>query len=241
MPKGKNTPAHTLVVLTESEMLPRVTLSKLKDAAVAQMAIISRSERETPIRAFLLGIMLHRIKPAMSGEFSKWIAGDLAAKTHWTPATAKKNASYYMRLAVEVIEQTNATKPELLALPENHETKLDEFDAAARKFVSRLEKFIDGRSLNELLRDLGIKDAGKIGGARELAAPAASAETDPEQLYLFARDEIGLVITQAETLLVKENRLQHLANHPEEVRGVVESLRTLADKVEAAAKPLLKQ
>jgi len=64
---------------------------------------------------------------------------------------------------------------------------------------------------------------------------------DEEQLYLVARDEIGGFLTQGETLLLKENRLQFLASHPEEVRGVVTSLRALADKVEAAAKPLLEK
>jgi len=49
------------------------------------------------------------------------------------------------------------------------------------------------------------------------------------------------VILQAESLLLKENRLQHLSGHPEEIAGVVISLRELADKVEAAAKPFLKK
>jgi hypothetical protein len=40
-------------------------------------------------------------------------------------------------------------------------------------------------------------------------------------------------------MFVKETRLQFLAGHPEEIRGVVYSLRTLFQKVEAASKDLL--
>jgi hypothetical protein len=111
-----------------------------------------------------------------------------------------------------------------------------------RKIAQAAEKFVGDLSWIELLEQHGIREKGKLGGAR--TAPAASAKgeaPDPEQLYLFARDEIGRVIQGAEQVLVSENPLQHLVGHPEELRGTVESLRTLADKVEAAAKPLLKK
>ena len=77
-------------------------------------------------------------------------------------------------------------------------------------------------------------------GARDAAA-LKPASQNPEQLYLLARDEIGSVLDRAEALFIKENRLQHMAGHPEEIRGVVDGLRALADKVDAAAKPLLRK
>lgn len=56
----------------------------------------------------------------------------------------------------------------------------------------------------------------------------------------FARDQIGGAIETVERVTVKENLLQHLTEHPEELAGVVESLRRVADQVEKAAKPLMK-
>lgn len=237
----KTTPSSALVALSGAERLPTVTLAKLQATAIEQMAHISRAERETPLRAALLGIQLHQIKAGMPGEFSHWIATKLAAGSHWTPATAKKNASFYMRLGLVVVEELRATKPELLALPDSSATQLDQFEGQARHFMQRLGDFIGDRSLNELLADLGIKDGAALGGARAKGAGKKAAPLDAEQLYLFARDEIGGALQHVESVLLTTNHLQQLAGHTEEVRGVIASLRALADKVEKAAGPLLKK
>jgi hypothetical protein len=110
--------------------------------------------------------------------------------------------------------------------------------------MAKLAKFVGEKSLNELLRDYGIKGAPQIGGKRDAGASSEDdsppAALDPEELYQQARDEIGGLIERGELLLLTENRLQYLAGHPDEIKGVVSGLRTLADKVEAAARPFLK-
>ncbi|MBI5770808.1 MAG: hypothetical protein HZA93_23730 [Verrucomicrobia bacterium] len=210
----------------------RGQLSVLQTRVLAQIEVISRVEHENIVRRLFIGLALQVIKDSLPhGKFLPWLKGQAAGYTQCT---------YMMRLAREWREHANLRRTEVEALPRT-EFALDTKDAAMRKLVGSAEKFVGKLSWTELLQKHGIKDGGKLDGART-KGPGTKDEgvPDEEQMYLFARDEIGGVLAQAETLLVKENRLQFLAKHPEEVRGVVESLRALADKVEQAAKPLLK-
>lgn len=213
---------------------PVVQISDLQRVALQQLALIRRLENESALRALLVGFALHQIKGSLKhGEFLPWVKKNLDSSGY-------RQANYYMRFASAFREAVEPAEKEVAAIVQHdHALSFDQATGPAQRFVTRAVKFIDGRSLNECLDDLGIKDAGKLGGARARDAAKKHAAPDAEQLYLFARDEIGGVIQRAEELFLKENRLQHLVGHPEEVRGVVESLRTLADKVEAAAKPLI--
>lgn len=233
MAKKKESPSATALILTERQNLPAGKISQLQATALEQMALVRTMERDAALRAILVGLLLHRIKADLAyGEFGPWI------KAH--APVGHKQCTFYMRLALVFAEESRLSKPELLALPvDSTELALDSADAVARKLMDKALKFVGEKSLNELLGEHGIRDQGKLGGARAKAAAAAPTPPDEEQLYLFARDEIGGVLQRAEELLVTENQLQYLARQPAEVRGVVESLRALADKVEAAARPIL--
>jgi hypothetical protein len=224
-----------LVLLSDPQISVAVDILKLQSITLKQIKLIAQMERDGALRAIIVGIALHRIKASVNhGEFMPWIKENVEGAGY-------NQANYYMRLALAFTDRACVTMPELLSLPvDGTEFALDSADAFARRFLEKAQNFVGDRSLNELLREHGIKDAAPRGGARErgLGAPVV---VDPEQLYLFARDEIGLTLQRAESLFLTENRLQFLVGHPEEIRGVVESLRNLADKVEAAAKPLLKK
>jgi hypothetical protein len=239
-PMPKNTKTSALVVLSDRELTySEQQLPKLQAAALAQIAQIRSLERESAARAILAGLTLHRVKHSVKfGQFMPWL------KTN-VKGTGYAQCNFYMRLASCFVEKCHVKKPDLLALP-GDQTSLaidGQGEVEGRMLLTKLSEFVGQRSLNELLDKHGIKTATKLGGARETnsddqdnpeSAPSA------EDLYLQSRDEIGSVLARAETLLLRENRLSHLAGHAEEIQGVVSTLRELADKVASAAKDLLK-
>jgi len=219
-------------------------VDKLKDAALAQLEAISQMESHAAMGGVLAGLTLHRVKASMPhGEWGKWLrqigpSGSNLKVTH-------RHANRYMALAFEFIKREKPTMPDLLALPgdqtvlelsDNHETK---------NFLEKLRAFVGECSLNELLIKHDIKAVGlktKL-AAQKAAEEKAAGEIEPptaEQFYEQSRDEIGTAIERLENLLLKENRLQYLIGRPE-LRGVVESLETLAKKIRKAAEPLLKE
>lgn len=210
-------------------------LDLLKHSALQQFMRLRCVRQEETLRSLLLGLQLHRIKASLPyGEFGVFVAECSAGFSgRWV--------NYLMRLALVFVDKSRATKPELLALPgDQAELALDGMAGAQRAFTEKAMKFVGELSLAELLEKHGIKETKKLGGAREAGDRTPVAALTAEQLYLQSRDEASGAIERAETLFLKENILQHLAGHPEEIHGVVHALRKLADKVEAAARPLLK-
>lgn len=228
-PSKKDTSA--LVLLQDRQISASVELTKLQAAALHQLDTLARLNREAPVRAILVGLTLHKIKAVLKrGEFIPWIKQHVKGRGY-------VQCTYYMRLAVAFAEKTRVTKPEILAIAgDQTELAIEPADDTARRMMEKITKFVGESNLSELLDRYRIKETKKLGGAREgNDSEDVPEETDPEELYEQARDAIGAVLTSAEELLIRDNRLQHLAGHPEEIRGVVESLRRLAERVEAAA------
>lgn len=157
-----NTPSnYALTVLGESKSSALADVSKLQAVAAEQLAAIPRIEREAALRAILCGLTLHRVKASLPhGQWEPWLA-----QVHTQNATSggvlpsHAQVRYYMRLAIAAVEETKATKPQLLALPgDQTELAMESADSGARQLMSKLTKFVGARSLNELLSDLGIKD-----------------------------------------------------------------------------------
>lgn len=210
-------------------------LAQLQQAAILQFARLRSIRHEETLRGLMLGLMLHRIKASLPyGDFGKWIkANNASVKDRWV--------NYLMRLSLVFVSSSKLTKPMLLALPgDQTELQLDTMEGQQRAFMEKAMKFVGEHSLSELLDKHGIKETKKLGGAREKGGAAKAEVIDPEQLHQQARDEIGGALDRIETLLLKDNALQHLAGHAEEIRGVVESLNELAAKVSKAARPLLR-
>lgn len=213
----------------------RAKLGALQTRVIEQIDAVHRVEHENVVRRLCIGLGLIIIKESLKhGEFLPWLKSRTAKEVGYT------NCTFMMRLAREWIDASKVARKEAAALPDN-QFALDTQDAAMRRLVANAEKFVGKLSWTELLQKHGIKEQAKLGGARARNTANDTAPTDPEQLELFALDEIGGAILRAEQLLIAENRLQHLVKRPEAIRGVVESLRKLADQVEAAAKPLLKK
>jgi hypothetical protein len=154
---------HALTVLAAPELRAQDdTLTQLQAAAAAQVAAVGEMEGKAALGGILAGITLHRVKASMPhGTFGKWIEEKLPSGNFWTPATAKKNASYFMRLALVFLEKANVRVPELLALPADR--ALDFADSSGSRLADKLRKFAAGKSLNELLVLYGIKGVAREG------------------------------------------------------------------------------
>lgn len=236
--KTKAKPAKRTAVAVVPDPKPNsqlLRISNLQAIATEQSKLIDRIHEEAALRCVLLGRILREIKDGLAhGQWGPWLKSDFAG--------SQSKANQVMRLSVEIEAAAKLTKVEKLALPANATVDLavQPEDAAARSAFAKMQKLVAGKSFRDLLDEYGIMEKAKLGGARTKGGDAATPPMDGEQLYLFAMDEIGGAIMQAETLLIKENRLQHLVGHPNEIRAVVESLRAMADKVEKAASKILK-
>lgn len=236
MPRSNNIVA--LAVVSSAELICKdEALTRLQQGAVQQYERLRSIRNEETIRGLLLGLTLHRIKASLPhGEFGKWHTANL-------PRFGNRWVNYLMRLSLVFIQEAKATKPMLLTVAgDQTELALDTMEGAQRAFMQKVFKFAGEHSLSELLDKHGIKETAKIGGARAKSGKGDKpAKVDPEQLYHQSRDDIGSALDRLETLLVKENALQHLAGHKEEINGVVHALEQLTAKVGKAAKPLLKK
>jgi len=238
MAKAKTDSKTAAVVLFDPALsAARPLLKKFQARTIDAIEQIARTDRDNTDRRVLVGAALILAKELLPhGEFMKWL------KAHVTGA-GYTQCTYFMRAAAEFMKsaQGKLTSADLVPLAGNAGMLTLAKKAQGTKLAGAVRGFVGEMTWTELLETYGIRDAKKVGGPRGTGDDGEPEAPDPEQLYLFSRDEIGGAITAAESLLLKENRLQHLAGHPEEIRGVVASLRALADKVEAAAQPLLKK
>jgi hypothetical protein len=232
MPKPKASSPSTALAVLARPNLQLVQISKLQGITLQQMEKIRHLQLDASLRALFVGIALHQIKAALKhGEWMPWLKGNLEGAGY-------RQANYYMRLATIFVEEGRVKAAEIDALPAGcAELAPANFKGDAKRLFDQASKFIDGRSLNELLCDYGVKDGKKIGGARAKAA-AGGAAPSATQLSEQKIEEISAWLEQGRNLLVTENALQYLA--PPVVRGTVETLDKLADQVRSAAKPILR-
>lgn len=214
------------------------SLSRIQRATIRALEIVDEHEVLNAQRRVLIGFALHSIKTHLKhGEFQKWLDQHL-------PGRGLTSCYYAMRAATACLESGNVSG---LSIGDQNWLERKALSArsldltkATTAFTRQVRDFVGELSFTELLEKHGIRAPGKkLGGARAAGEAETAATLDAEQLYLFSRDEIGSTLQSAEKLLLAENRLQHLVGHPEEIRGIVESLRALAEKVERAARPLL--
>jgi hypothetical protein len=228
--------SHSVALLADKQVIAHSdALADLQNATLAQLKLLRGLRREEALRSLLVGAALLRIKASLDrGTWMPWVQTNITD-------FGQRYVNYLMRLALAFFEKSRIEKSELLALPgEQLDLAVEGKEGAQRRFLEKAMKFVGQLSLAELLEKYGIKETKKLGGAREPGEKTPSLPATAEQMYLQSRDEIGGAIERAENLLLKENILQHLAGHPEEIRGVVDALRSLASKVEAAAAPMLK-
>lgn len=233
MSRKKHTSALVLLNDREITTTNAAELEALKSSTIAQLNEIRRLDRETSARWVVVGCYLLRVRYSMKhGQFIPWIEANAPFKI--------RACNYAMRLAQVFIDRARVTKPDLLALPGDQSTFQFDAPVAAEGFLKKLADFVGSMTLAQLLDKYDIKpSAALVGAAKDDNEPPAPPPT-PEQLYQQSRDEIGSVISRAESLLLSENRLQYLIGHPEEIRGTAKSLRDLAEKVEAIATGILK-
>ncbi|MEN9842170.1 MAG: hypothetical protein RL376_1970 [Verrucomicrobiota bacterium] len=211
-------------------------LRQLQTGVLDQLTVMRRLRGEEALRGLLVGLTLNRIKASLhGGEFLRWQRDNIVC-------FSDRYCRYLMQLSLVFVDRCKVAKPELLALPgDQTELAIETKEGAQKRLFEKAVSFIGDLSISELLEKHGLKETKRLGGARDKAtAPEASNPVATfEEMYAQSRDEIGGVIERAEALLLRENRLQYLTGRPDEIKGVVEGLRNLADRVEAAAKPLL--
>jgi Protein of unknown function (DUF3102) len=167
-----NFKATSALALLSDKSVATENLQKFGDRVADEFAQIPQQEQMNAARAILVGIGLHAVKAGMKhGEFTPWLQSKVNQVNFWSPATAKVNASYYMRLAIAFVEQSKPTRPEMLAITAATEPlNLKEAAGHAAKLLERVKKFIGERSLNEILIEEGIKNGGAGGGSSSKAA-----------------------------------------------------------------------
>lgn len=226
------------VVFGESKLTATPQLTKLKAATIDLLEEVARTEKLNIERRLGVGIALRLVKASSArGEFLPWLKANVK-EAGYTQCT------YMMRLAEAFVEETGLGAPTLKAIAAGKVSLKLKPKGKPTVIQSAAADFIGGLTWGELLAKHEIKggtpadepDADDGKPAKKKTTKAASAD----ELYEQSRDELGGLLDRAETLFLKENRLQHLVGHPEEINGVVSGLRALADKVEEAARPLIK-
>ena len=233
MSKPKTSSTAVVVVTSTPVISDKAKLAKFQASTADQLKLIDRTEAENNNRRLVVGLALMCIRDSLKrGEWLPWLRKNSAG-------TSQRQCYYMIAAAERWIEDAKLAKQ--VAAISTGDLTLTLKSEAMEKLAAAATKFLDGRTWGELLADLDIRDKPKLGGARNVTPAAPDEPADAETLYVTARDEIGGVISTAERLLLTENQLQHLVGHEDEVRGIVTSLRALADKVEAAATPILKK
>lgn len=205
-------------------------MHKWQQVVAEQINEIARAERMTPRRAIAVGLMLHAVKATLKhGEFGPWMKQMLTELTFWTDATAKVNASYFMRLSIAFVEHSKATKDELAALQGHGGLELETAKGEAGKLMKRLDTFCGESSLAELLADHGIKNGGSAGSSGKVI-DIPSSKDDP-LLADTAAHLIGLreIILNKDTL--KRFTAKQLADIERQVAALPEEFRKLLAKL----------
>lgn len=237
MSHGKNKPVTTaLAVIDSSRIADRTQLAKFQAHTLEQLGLIEKNETQNTMRRVFVGLALCSIKASLKhGEWGAWFAENVKG-------TSLRHANYMMSAGWVFVEQMLEKAPELVAIASGEKSLALTDGAPPAKIAKAAAEFVGDMTWGELLDAHDIRNRKALGGKRvKFKKGGASKAPTPEQLYQFARDEIGLAIAQAETVFVKENKLLHLAGHPEEIRGAVASLRKLADRVEKSAEKVLKK
>lgn len=152
---------------------------KIIEQAKAQLDTLVGQRKQGPYRAIALGMLLHQLKAGCKhGEWMPLYEQILKSSKFVTASTAQTYCSQYMRLATEFLVEAEAARPEFIALAGSKtELNIEAKDATERALASKMESFIDGRSLDELLTDYDLRNA-SAKKKRKLAKEKASKDTD---------------------------------------------------------------
>lgn len=163
-----------------STKLTTAQRARLVGVAKAQLTTLVNHRAEAPFRAILTGLTLHRLKADCAhGEWMPLYEQILKNVKFCTPKTAQTYCSQWMRAATEFLVEAKAATPETIALATSgQELSLETTNAKERAFVGKLGKFIDGRSLDELLIDLGLRDGTTKKKRSLLGRSAADGESE---------------------------------------------------------------
>lgn len=242
MSKPSKKTASSLVVLDDKTLAPDAQrLGKFQAVVIDQVELIATTERDNTARRLYVGAALTVIKNATEagkhGNFQAWLKKNVKGAGY-------TQCTYMMRAARVFFEQAKLGKSELLSLVSGDTSLAIAKTGPGGKIEKAAQKFVGDLTWGELLAKHDIRPTEKPAPKKPEAdgdddTPAAT--PSPEELYTQSRDELGSYLERGAMLFKTENRLQYLADHPEEIAGVVSGLRTLADEVEAAAKPLLKK
>jgi hypothetical protein len=235
---------YALTVLAAPELkYDQAGVAKLTAAIGVEFQAIRQLQREDAARFTILGSMLLRLKHSLParGGFQAVAQKIICDATGWTPATALKNASLAMRLAMTFIEKAKVSKPDLLALPGDQLT-LDVGDNhPAQRFLSKLSTFVGELTRTELLIKHGLTGVGLKTELTDGNGDESGDELTDEQRAQFAREQAWLetwtATQQLRASLTEPDKLQLISDpkHFEQLKAEVVELNKLIDEHIATA------
>lgn len=177
---SKTEKQSAVLAIFSSQAITADRRDQLIAAAKLQLDTLVGQRKQAPFRAVAMGMLLHQLKAGCKhGEWMPLYGQILKSSKFVTESTAQTYCSQWMRLATEFLIEAKAARPEFIALA-GTELSLDSKDTNERAFIGKLEKFVDDRSLDELLTDLNLRNAGTVkkkkalkGGAAEPSEAAA--------------------------------------------------------------------
>jgi len=208
-PSPMSKPATNTISLVASSAfhLAAPAAKKLMGRTLRDFVTFTKLEKKAASTAVVTGFSLHRVKVSAKGEFRQFIECDLSKKMNWTPDTAVKNSSFYMRLATAFYESAGLSQTTVIAA-------LDGDAKANKAFNAALSKFIGDLSLNEVLIREGIKGVG-LKTALEDSKPAPAGN----DAALSAEDKIAQARVQAwEENWTAAQRIRAALTEPEQLQ-----------------------
>jgi|SRR5581483_10068492 len=173
--------SYALSLVAETKSLQSKDLTGLVNATLRQFELIQKLEGEAAFRAIFTGLGLLQVKTSIKhGHFESWL------KNHVPKSLTSCN--FYMRLALAFIEETHATKAELLAIS-GASFELSTTDVDGRRFIKRMEKFVGELSLTDLLIKHGIRGVGLKSSLCD-GADDDEANLSPEEQLKRARERV---------------------------------------------------
>jgi len=227
-----NSAPHALAVLASPELKPaKLDPKKLQTAAAAQVAAVAKIEASGAQAGILAGLTLHVLKATMPGKFRAWLESeDVNFGSHLTPASRVKTANNYMRLALAFLEKTKVKKALLLDAQGK-----DGALTTTKALEAKLDAFVDGCSLTELLiryniKSVGLKTAltdGDDGDDDELT-PAQKMQAAREAIW----EESYTAVARIRAALTEPDKIQ-LLNDPKQLQTLkaeIVEINRLADE-----------
>lgn len=224
------------LVLADARITNKSAFTRFQNNTASQVAIIQRTEKENVTRRLFVGLALEMIKETF-GHGNGWIEWK---EKHVLSQMGESQMHYTMAAAREWVDQTGVKIPDVTALS-GGKVWVNIKAGPLKQLAASADKFVGDLTWGELLAREDIRDGTPhLGGTRPHGTKKQKA-LSAEQLYLFAREQLGSIAMNFDRVILKENVLQYFEAHPDEAIATIEGMETTLKKAKEAAKALQKK